>query len=63
MIHNMRGIDMFMIMIVAFTLICLLSALTLAIQKLWDMVEEHHKEHHLFKHTSEISDTETSIRG
>lgn len=63
MIHNMRGIDMLTVLLVAISLILLLSALTIAIQKLWDMVEEHHKDHHLFKHTSEISDAETNIRG
>lgn len=63
MIHNMRGIDMLTVLLVAISLILLLSALTIAIQKLWDMVEEHHKDHHLFEHTSEISDAETNIRG
>lgn len=63
MIHNMRGIDMLTVLLVAISLILLLSALTLAIQKLWDMVEEHHKDHHLFERSSEISDAETNIRG
>lgn len=54
---------MLTVLLVAISLILLLSALTIAIQKLWDMVEEHHKDHHLFEHTSEISDAETNIRG